>query len=195
MVNFNLKNGNLKNFITAGNSWCSALVKRTEDNLHWRLHPALFCRWRYVVVSPLTKWRTSSSGETTPPPSTLTFTTPRWTFMVLRRACTRLWRMRRGSEETSSLWALATSPEHWLVTFSRLCNLPPPHLLPADSAAAWRCCYQGQEAVQRHVCCQSHLWPYEGHLVWNQGGLELCFQLQLYASVKTVFQIMVYPWV
>lgn len=109
---FYFKNGNLKNFITAGNSWCSALVKRTEDKLHWRLHPALFCRWRYVAVSPLTKWRTSSSGGTTPPPNTLTFTMPRWTFMALRQACTMLWRTRRGSEETSSLWALTTSPEH-----------------------------------------------------------------------------------
>lgn len=41
---------------------------------------------------------------------------------------------------------------------------------PPDGAAARRGCHQGQEAVQRHVCCQSHLRPHEGHLVRHQGG-------------------------
>lgn len=35
----------------------------------------------------------------------------------------------------------------------------------SDGAAERRSCHQSPEALQRHVCCQSHLWPHERHLV------------------------------
>lgn len=49
------------------------------------------------------------------------------------------------------------------------------HALCADGAAKRRCSHQGQEAVQRHVCSQGYLWPYEGHMVRNLSGRRRLF--------------------
>lgn len=50
------------------------------------------------------------------------------------------------------------------------CNVPYPFI--ADGAAERRCSHQGQEAVQRHVCSQGHLWPHERHLVRHNRGKD-----------------------
>lgn len=59
------------------------------------------------------------------------------------------------------------------------------HFFTADGAAERCSCHQGQEALQRNVCCQSHLWPHEGHLV-RHSWCEFAplFPLSVWLKVK-----------
>lgn len=94
---------------------------------------------------------------------------PRSTCTARRRLRMMLWRMTPGSEETSSLWVLSLHSTVWRWPVEEAC-LNPSNALPAAGSAARCCSHQGKEVVQRHVCCQGHLWPHERHLVWHQGG-------------------------
>lgn len=38
-------------------------------------------------------------------------------------------------------------------------------------SAAWYCCHKGLKPMQCHVSWKSHLWPHQGHLVLNPGGI------------------------
>lgn len=77
-------------------------------------------RWRCAVACPLTKWRTSSSGATTPPPSTPMSTTLRSTSREPRRKPTKPSRTMPGSEETSSLWVIDSMPN--ITNRQKLCS-------------------------------------------------------------------------
>lgn len=190
MVNFNFKNGNLKNFIAAGNSWCSALVKRTDGCI-------LFCScsaggdtlrcllWqseeRHHLGEPLlhpVPWRPPRQGG------------PSWRWDGRVRGCEgrgvaqRRLHLCEGPPPLENIgWShLAHCLTLLLVVFLQTVQLRGAAVIKARKLSS---AMSAAKAICDHM---RDIW------FGTKEVRGICFQLQFCASVKTVFQ-MICPWV